>query len=382
MANIIRISRHGLKGESNDSAQIVDFEVIASYNWLDEGLPTILVPGIPPLWAPPYVPPAIKKDSGIQFVDQNADRTPGSPLQAMIQAAHTMKPDFDLSKVNIVTDRSPIRKLLGFVSDEKKPFKFGVTIHGNTALITRIEKATRASYSDFGECHGFRVDFETKHTKIANFARASTSHHRIVTYKLGGLIFLVRYAVDAYFGDKASTIMKAKGIENTELGSIVDRIDHTGTQSWSTQAGIEPLAGSLPNDTPVTVLNGGLQEKKYTTEHEWIELSEDGKTGTIGVSVYAAQNLGDVVYVELPTLDLEVSAGDSIGAVESVKSASDIMTPVSGKIIEANDILQEKPGTINKGPESEGWIARIQVKDAEEVSKLMSDVEYGQFTAE
>ncbi len=105
-------------------------------------------------------------------------------------------------------------------------------------------------------------------------------------------------------------------------------------------------------------------------------------TGTIGVSVYAAKNLGDVVYVELPTLDLEVSAGDSIGAVESVKSASDIMTPVSGKIVEANDILQEKPGTINRGPESEGWIARIEVKDSAEIKELMSDIEYGQFTAE
>lgn len=105
-------------------------------------------------------------------------------------------------------------------------------------------------------------------------------------------------------------------------------------------------------------------------------------TGTIGVSVYAAKNLGDVVYVELPTLDIEVSAGDSIGAVESVKSASDIMTPVSGKIIEANDVLQEKPATINKGPESEGWIARIEVKDGGELKELMSDVEYGQFTAE
>ncbi|MCJ1459834.1 glycine cleavage system H-protein subunit [Mycoblastus sanguinarius] len=123
-------------------------------------------------------------------------------------------------------------------------------------------------------------------------------------------------------------------------------------------------------------------EKKYTKEHEWIELSEDGKTGTIGVSVYAAENLGDVVYVELPTLDLEVSAGDSIGAVESVKSASDIMTPVSGKIIEANDVLQVKPGTINKGPEGEGWIARIQVIDEGEVEALMGLEEYRKFTEE
>ncbi len=86
--------------------------------------------------------------------------------------------------------------------------------------------------------------------------------------------------------------------------------------------------------------------------------------------------------MELPALDLEVSAGDSMGAVESVKSASDILTPVSGKIIEANDVLQEKPGTINKSPEGEGWIARIQVKDGGEMEKLMSMDEYAQFTAE
>ena len=104
--------------------------------------------------------------------------------------------------------------------------------------------------------------------------------------------------------------------------------------------------------------------------------------GTIGVSVYAAKNLGDVVFVELPTLEMEVGAGDSIGAVESVKSASDIMTPVSGKIVEANDVLQEKPGTINKGPETEGWIAKIEVKDPGELKDLMDEVAYGQFTAE
>lgn len=86
--------------------------------------------------------------------------------------------------------------------------------------------------------------------------------------------------------------------------------------------------------------------------------------------------------MELPAIDLEVAAGDSMGAVESVKSASDILTPVSGKIIEANNVLQEKPGTINKSPEGEGWIARIQVKDAGELDTLMSMDDYGKFTAE
>ena len=104
--------------------------------------------------------------------------------------------------------------------------------------------------------------------------------------------------------------------------------------------------------------------------------------GTIGISTYAAKSLGDVVYVELPTADLVVNAGDAIGAVESVKSASDIMTPVSGKVVEANSILEEKPGTINKGPETEGWIARIEVTDKSELDSLMTGDEYAKFTEE
>ncbi|KAK5167581.1 glycine cleavage system H-protein subunit [Saxophila tyrrhenica] len=123
-------------------------------------------------------------------------------------------------------------------------------------------------------------------------------------------------------------------------------------------------------------------EKKYTEDHEWIELSSDGKTGTIGISTYAAKALGDVVFVELPTLDLEVSAGDSIGAVESVKSASDIMTPVSGKIVEANSVLEDTPGKINKSPEGDGWLAKIEMSDAKEVEKLMDADGYRKFTEE
>lgn len=111
-------------------------------------------------------------------------------------------------------------------------------------------------------------------------------------------------------------------------------------------------------------------------------LTPPALAGTIGISTYASKALGDVVYVELPTPDLEVSKGDSIGAVESVKSASDIMTPVSGKILEANTVLDEKPGTINKGPEAEGWIARIEVSNTKEMEGLMDAKGYGEFTEE
>lgn len=105
-------------------------------------------------------------------------------------------------------------------------------------------------------------------------------------------------------------------------------------------------------------------------------------SGTIGISSYAAKALGDVVYVELPALDTDITKGDTIGAVESVKSASDILAPVSGKVLETNGMLEEKPGAINKSPEGEAWIAKIKMADTAELDTLMDKEAYGKFTAE
>lgn len=104
-------------------------------------------------------------------------------------------------------------------------------------------------------------------------------------------------------------------------------------------------------------------------------------TDTLGISEYAAKALGDVVYIELPQVDLEVGEGDAIGAVESVKSASDILTPVSGTVAEVNSELESKPGDINKDPEGAAWIAKITVSE-EPAGKLMSAAEYKDFTEE
>ncbi|KAF2848140.1 hypothetical protein T440DRAFT_429396 [Plenodomus tracheiphilus IPT5] len=126
-------------------------------------------------------------------------------------------------------------------------------------------------------------------------------------------------------------------------------------------------------------VSAALKEKKYTEDHEWIEMSADGKTCTLGISTYAAQALGEVVFIELPEPSTQVSAGDAIGAVESVKSASDILTPVSGTVSEINKALEKKAGNINKDPEGEAWIARIEV-EGEPEGTLMSAEEYRAFT--
>ncbi|KAF1943763.1 hypothetical protein EJ02DRAFT_420973 [Clathrospora elynae] len=126
-------------------------------------------------------------------------------------------------------------------------------------------------------------------------------------------------------------------------------------------------------------VSAALKEKKYTEDHEWIEMSADGKTCTLGISEYAAKALGDVVYIELPQIELDVSEGDAIGAVESVKSASDILTPISGTVAEVNSDLETTPGNINKDPEGNAWIAKITVS-GKPTGKMMSKSEYTEFT--
>jgi glycine cleavage system H protein len=103
-------------------------------------------------------------------------------------------------------------------------------------------------------------------------------------------------------------------------------------------------------------------------------------TGTIGITTYAASQLGDVVFVELPQVDTELKKGDTMGAVESVKSASDINVPASGKIVEANSALEEKPGDVNKSPEDQAWMAKIEISDAGELEGLMDEEGYKAFT--
>jgi len=145
---------------------------------------------------------------------------------------------------------------------------------------------------------------------------------------------------------------------------------HLQIRQWSSSPGRSFFARSA------------VYVKKYTEDHEWIELDAGSTIGTIGITEYAAKALGDVVYVELPELGLDVSKGDTIGAVESVKSASDILTPVSGKITDHNKVLEEKPGTINKSPEAEGWLAKIEVSDAKELDSLMSKEDYDNYEKE
>jgi glycine cleavage system H protein len=116
------------------------------------------------------------------------------------------------------------------------------------------------------------------------------------------------------------------------------------------------------------------RDRKYSSEHEWAKL--EGNKATIGITDYAQQQLGDVVFVELPTVGSEVRQFSAFGVVESVKAASDLFSPLSGKVLRVNAQLVDSPELVNRDPYEAGWMVEIETDDASEVGKLMSAEEY------
>ncbi len=118
---------------------------------------------------------------------------------------------------------------------------------------------------------------------------------------------------------------------------------------------------------------------KYTTEHEWIKA--DGNTGTIGITAYAQESLGDIVFVDLPKVGAEVTAGKTFGTVESVKAVSDLYAPASGTVTEVNAELETAPEKINKDAHG-AWMIKISLKNPSELGSLLSAADYEKFVNE
>ncbi len=116
---------------------------------------------------------------------------------------------------------------------------------------------------------------------------------------------------------------------------------------------------------------------KYTNEHEWIRV--EGDVGTIGITQYAQEQLGDVVFVEVPAVGRKVTKGESVAVVESVKAASDIYAPVSGEVVEANGALADAPGDVNAEPTGKGWFFKLKLSDKSELDGLMDEAAYDAF---
>jgi len=117
-----------------------------------------------------------------------------------------------------------------------------------------------------------------------------------------------------------------------------------------------------------------MVEKKYTKEHEWVEV--DGDTATVGITNHAQESLGDIVFIDLPTVGKEVKSNEELCVIESVKAASDIYAPIDGEVIEINNNLNDDASIVNQDPEKDGWIFKMKITDPNQYNNLMSLDEY------
>ena len=121
-------------------------------------------------------------------------------------------------------------------------------------------------------------------------------------------------------------------------------------------------------------------ELKYSKEHEWVKV--EGNTATIGITEYAQNELGDIVFVELPEVDDEINEGDTFGSVESVKTVSELYAPVSGKVLESNEELEDSPEFVNESPYEKAWMVKVELSDESQLEELMSAEQYSEMIGE
>ena len=117
---------------------------------------------------------------------------------------------------------------------------------------------------------------------------------------------------------------------------------------------------------------------KYSTDHEWIELKEEDEV-VIGITDFAQEQLGDLVYIELPSIGDEITCGDNISVIESVKAASDLIAPVSGEVVDVNNQLEDEPERVSEDPMGEGWFIKVKLSDISELDDLMDESAYQAF---
>lgn len=119
------------------------------------------------------------------------------------------------------------------------------------------------------------------------------------------------------------------------------------------------------------------QETRYTKEHEWVRL--DGDVVTVGVTEHAQEQLGDLVFVELPEVGRDVEENDAVAVVESVKAAADVYAPLGGKVTEVNQAVVDDPSLVNSEPESDGWLFKLELADAESFENLLDEAGYREY---
>ncbi|KAI1798789.1 hypothetical protein F4811DRAFT_161961 [Daldinia bambusicola] len=273
---IAKISLSDLQGlDVPPVASITDVKYLSSYNWIESPKPTISVPGSPPLWAAPKLPQKLNKDSGLIYIAQNAARHPDSPLEPLFRAIYVTDPSFDIRPIDIVTDRNNIRKLLSFVDptvsrNGLEEFTIDVEVTKNTAIFSRDETETHAFIGP-NEFKGFGHEFEKACT--INKIVGSTGHHRIISYRFGGLNVIVRHETDGYVDSKSGPSSSASKAQSPfDLTSVFDSLSlsPTNTNVGTTTKGSKLI---VQQDGQAVPLSSTL-EIKTRVSHKPLEIRE------------------------------------------------------------------------------------------------------------
>lgn len=248
---VTRISRSDLsKLRPRPDATLTEPRHLASYNWIEADKPTIIVPGSPAVWRGGSAPRRVKKDSGLVYIAQNAARHPESPLEPLFRALYIENPSFDISAVDVISDRNNMRKLLSFVDPKSDPhgvkdFSMRMEFVNGTAILHREETKTQ-EFIGHDEFRGFGHEFEKAYTR--NKIPLSTGHHRVVSYRFGGLRFVVRHETDGYVEDGTPTQASKQQSGGDDLSSLLGSM----SISQPTAAGDTASAASK-----LTVRKGG-----------------------------------------------------------------------------------------------------------------------------
>ena len=273
IANTVSIPRPARdEGPAAAHIGISDVEDIASYNWLEKPTPTILVPGIPPVWSVPKNTPRLLPDVGkrIRYIDENADRYPWSPLEPLVQAVAATHPDFDFDGLDIVTDRRPIRQVLEWARGKSKGFQSGVEVVRNTAFFKRTEKHTRETIRS-GMFRGYRRAFEQSYFKIPLYAQDSTAHYGMIRYRLGTLKALLCSTFDGYSPEEVS------GHDTLASRGTRGQADMANFRSSISHLSRAPSIKDTPEAPSLTVLRGN-EEVPHSALFELSTRSKSGKT--------------------------------------------------------------------------------------------------------
>lgn len=215
----VNISQSDLKGLC-PSAKITDVRHLSSYSWIAESTPTVIVPGLPPLWKPLQGPQTLKKDSGFVYIAQNAARHPDYPIEPLFRSLFIEHPTFNLQNVDVITDRNNIRKLLQFVQPKQssytlESFTINAEVTQNTIIFCRTEAATSEVIGP-NDFRGYGREFERRYTTAE--VSGSTGHHRILSFRFCGMSFIVRHETDGYVKTDA---INHKDLQRDDLSNLL-----------------------------------------------------------------------------------------------------------------------------------------------------------------